>query len=198
MSTKTKGGFDMSKKMVVIAGMALALSAGQLMAQDTTSTGKVQSSTVTCADLNWSAEVLAANPDIASMCQTVYEKNGKLFAKTSVEVVRVRGNTMTFRPIHTDGTKGDSRSVTLASSWRAKIAGREYRASDLMRGQELNVYLPEDRFALAIEDVESEFVVIETVTEMPTTASPLFLIGLAGGAFLALGGMLSGIRRRLS
>jgi hypothetical protein len=198
MTTKTKGGFDMSKKMVVIAGMALALSAGQLMAQDTTSTGKVQSSTVTCADLNWSAEVLAANPDIASMCQTVYEKNGKLFAKTSVEVVRVRGNTMTFRPIHTDGTKGDSRSVTLASSWRAKIAGREYRASDLMRGQELNVYLPEDRFALAIEDVESEFVVIETVTEMPTTASPLFLIGLAGGAFLALGGMLSGIRRRLS
>jgi hypothetical protein len=198
MSTKTKGGFDMSKKMVVIAGMALALSAGQLMAQDTTSTGKVQSSTVTCADLNWSAEVLAANPDIASMCQTVYEKNGKLFAKTSVEVVRVRGNTMTFRPIHTDGTKGDSRSVTLASSWRAKIAGREYRASDLMRGQELNVYLPEDRFALAIEDVESEFVVIEAVTEMPTTASPLFLIGLAGGAFLALGGMLRGIRRRLS
>ncbi len=45
----------MSKKMVVIAGMALALSAGSLMAQDTTSTGKVQSSTVTCADLNWSA-----------------------------------------------------------------------------------------------------------------------------------------------
>ena len=191
----------MSKKVIVIAGMALALSAGQLMAQDqdtTNSTGKVMSSTVSCADLNWSAEVLAANPDIGAMCQSVYEKNGKLYAKTSIEVVRVRGNTMTFRPIHTDGTRGDSRSVTLASHWRAKIAGREYRASDLMRGQELNVYLPEDRFALAIEDVESEFVVIETVTEMPTTASPLFLIGLAGGAFLALGGMLSGIRRRLS
>jgi hypothetical protein len=188
----------MSKKMVVIAGMALALSAGQLMAQEENSTGKVQSSTVTCADLNWSAEVLAANPDIASMCQSVYEKNGELYAKTSIEVVRVRGNTMTFRPIHTDGTRGDSRNVTLSTGWRAKIAGREYRASDLMRGQELNVYLPEDRFALAIEDVESEFVVIETVTEMPTTASPLFLIGLAGSAFLALGGMLSGIRRRLS
>jgi hypothetical protein len=135
------------------------------------------------------------------MCQTVYEKNGKLFAKTSVEVVRVRGNTMTFRPIHTDGTKGDSRSVTLDSSWRAKIAGREYRASDLMRGQELNVYLPEDRFALAVEDDsldDSDFMAIEETTEMPTTASPLFLIGLAGGAFLALGGLLSGIRRRLS
>jgi hypothetical protein len=191
----------MSKKMIAIVGMTLSLSAGQLMAQDTTSTGKVQSS-VTCADLNWSAEVLAANPDIASMCQSVYEKGGKLFAKTSIEVVRVRGNTMTFRPIHTDGTKGDSRSITLATSWRAKIAGNEYRASDLMRGQELNVYLPEDRFALAIAGDEglgdSEFMVITTATEMPTTASPLFLFGLAGSAFLALGGLLSGLRRRLS
>ena len=192
----------MSKKMVVIAGLALSLSAGQLMAQDTTSTGKVQSSTVSCADLNWSAEVLAANPDIAQMCRTVYEKDGRLFAKTSVEVVRVRGNTMTFRPLHTDGTKGDSRSVTLDSGWRANIAGREYRASDLMRGQNLNVYLPEDRFALAVEDDDgiddADIMVIEDATEMPTTASPLFLLGLAGGAFLALGGLLSGIRRRLA
>ena len=187
----------MSKKVVIAVGMALSLSAGQIMAQDTTSTGKVQSTTVTCADLNWSAEVLAANPDIAAMCQTVYEKDGRLFAKTSIEVVRVRGNTMTFRPLHLDDTKGDSRSVTLDSSWRAKIAGREYRASDLMRGQNLNVYLPEDRFALAIEDSD-DFMVIEEATEMPTTASPLFLVGLAGGAFLALGGMLSSIRRRLS
>jgi hypothetical protein len=39
---------------------------------------------------------------------------------------------------------------------------------------------------------------IGAATEMPTTASPLFLIGLAGGAFLALGGLLSGVRRRFS
>mgnify|MGYP001823334087 CR=1 FL=1 len=190
------------KKVVAAVGMALALSAGQLMAQETNSTGKVQSSTVTCADLNWSAEVLAANPDIAAMCQTVYEKDGQLFAKTSIEVVRVRGNTMTFRPKHIDGTLGDSRSVTLDSSWRANIGGRQYRASDLMRGQSLNVYLPEDRFALALETDDgmddANMMVIEDATEMPTTASPLFLVGLAGGAFLALGGLLSGIRRRLA
>ena len=191
------------KKVVAAVGMALALSAGQLMAQETTSTGAVQSSTVTCADLNWSAEVLALNPDIAAMCQTVYEKDGKLYAKTSVEVVRVRGNTMTFRPKHTDGTLGDSRSITLDSAWRANIGGRQYRASDLSRGQELNVYLPEDRFALAVADDdgldETEMMAIGAVaTEMPTTASPLFLVGLAGGAFLALGGLLSGVRRRFS
>ncbi len=188
----------MNKKMVVAVGMALSVSAGSLMAQD-----KAVSSTVTCADLNWSAEVLALNPDIAAMCQSVYEKDGSLYAKASIEVVRVRGNRMTFRPLHTDGTLGDSRSVQLDSAWRAEIGGRSYRASDLMRGQQLNVYMPEDRFALAIHDEDgpddADMVVIEEeVVEMPATASPLFLIGAIGGAFLALGGMLSGIRRRFS
>ena len=72
-----------------------------------------------------------------------------------------------------------------------------------MRGQQLNVYLPEDRFALAIADAdgpdEADIMMIEEeVVEMPTTSSPLFLFGLAGGAFLALGGLLTGLRRRLS
>ncbi len=188
----------MHKKMVVAVGMALALSSGSLMAQD-----KAVSSSVTCADLNWSAEVLANNPDIGETCQAVYEKDGRLFAKATVEVVRVRGNRMTFRPVHTDGTMGDSRSIQLDSAWRAEIGGRSYRASDLMRGQQLNVYLPEDRFALAVDDAdgldEADLVVIEEeVVEMPATASPLFLIGAAGGAFLALGGLLSGLRRRFS
>ena len=38
----------------------------------------------------------------------------------------------------------------------------------------------------------------EEMVEMPTTASPLFLIGLAGGAFMALDGLLSGLRRRFA
>ena len=188
----------MSKKMVVAVGMALSLSAGSVMAQD-----RAPSSTVTCGDLNWSAEVLAANPDIGQTCRAVYEKDGRLFAQVPIEVVRVRGNRMTFRTVHTDGTRGDSRSVQLDSAWRANIGGRSYRASDLMRGQNLNVYIPEDRFALVVEDEdgpdEADLIMIEDeVVEMPTTASPLFLFGLAGGAFLALGGLLSSLRRRLS
>jgi hypothetical protein len=185
----------MQKKLVVAMGMALALSAGQVSAQEESATS--------CADLNWSAEVLAGNPDIGQSCQAVYEKGGKLFAKASIEVVRVRGNRMTFRPMHTDGSKGDSRSVQLDSAWRADIGGRSYRASDLMRGQQLNVYLPEDRFALAVEDADGPdaaemMVVEEEVVEMPTTASPLFLVGLAGGALLAMGGLFGRIRRKLA
>jgi hypothetical protein len=178
----------MKKKLVIGIGFALSMGMGQAMAQD---------AAPTCADLNWAADVLAANPDIAQSCKGVYEKNGEMYAKVSIEVVRVRGNRMTFRPMHTDGSKGNSRSIVLDNSFRAEIGGREYRASDLMRGQELNVYMPPDRFALAVDE-ELDMVVTEEVVEMPTTASPLFLIGLLGGAFVALGGMLSGIRRRLA
>lgn len=193
----------MKKKMVVAMGMALALSTGSVMAQNAATADMAADTSPTCADLNWSAEVLAMNPDIAESCQGVFEKDGSLYAKVTIEVVRVRGNRMTFRPMHTDGTKGDSRGVSLANDWRAEIGGRQYRASDLMRGQQLNVYLPEDRFALAIADAdgpdEADIMMIEEeVVEMPTTSSPLFLFGLAGGAFLALGGLLTGLRRRLS
>ena len=185
----------MQKKLALAVGVVAALSMGQANAQVTD---------LTCADIQWSAQVLAANPDVGESCQAVYEKDGRMFAKVSVEVVRVRGNTITFRPLHTDGTRGDSRSITVPSDWRARIAGRNYRASDLMRGQQLNVYIPEDRWALAVHDEdfgtmeETALVAIEEETvEMPTTASPLFLLGAAGGAFLALGGLLGGLRRRL-
>ena len=188
----------MSKKIVTVAAaMALSLSASQVFAAKA-----VESTAVTCADLNWSAEVLELNPDIAETCQAVYEKDGELFAKVSIEVTRVRGNKMTFRTIHTDGSKGKNRTVTLPSDWRANIAGRKYRASDLIGGQQLNVYLPQDRFELSIGDDDAyvnELLVVEPVEEevvMPTTASPLFLVGLAGGGFLTIGAALTALRRR--
>jgi hypothetical protein len=187
----------MLKFSLNLVGLSLALMAGAALAVDA-----APESAVTCDDLNWSAHVLEQNPDIAQTCRGVYEKEGRLFALAKIEVVRTRGNTITFRTLHTDGGKGDSRSVTMDSSWRAKIAGRNYRVSELSRGQELNVYMPEDRFALAVEDDdgpdEVDLVVVEEVTAMPTTASPLFLFGLAGGAFLALGALLGTVRRRLS
>ena len=115
----------MKKKMVVAMGMALALSTGSVMAQNAATADMAADTSPTCADLNWSAEVLAMNPDIAESCQGVFEKDGSLYAKVTIEVVRVRGNRMTFRPMHTDGTKGDSRGVSLANDWRAEIGGRQ-------------------------------------------------------------------------
>jgi LPXTG-motif cell wall-anchored protein len=162
-----------------------------------------QSDAPTCGDLVWSAQVLAANPDIAESCQGVYERGGQLYAKVSIELQRVRGNRLTFRPKHMDGSMGSPRSIVVDNAWRATIDGREYRARDLLAGQELSVYIPEDRFALAVaddmlaEDAEIELIGIEeamTVTAMPTTASNLYTVLAGGLAFLGLGAFLT--RRR--
>ena len=105
---------------------------------------------LTCADLHWSPEVLTANPDIALACQGVYEKDGVLYARATIEVVTVQGDTIKFRTLRTDGSKGVTRSVKMDRNWRFRLDGREYRARDLDRGQQLNIYLPQDRFALTV------------------------------------------------
>ena len=134
----------MMRRFFKVAGFALLLAAVGAVAADQPR-GAVQ-----CADLKWSAEVLAANPDIASACQGVYEKDGILYAKATIEVVRVVGNTLRFRTLLTDGRLGKRRSVSLDSQWRVSLDGREYRLSELSEGQRLNIYLPEDRFALTV------------------------------------------------
>jgi hypothetical protein len=161
-----------------------------------------QSPAPVCDDLVWSAQVLAANPDIRKSCQGVYERNKELFAKVTIEVIRVRGNRVTFRPEHTDGSTGAARTITVGQSWRADIDGRSYRASELLPGQKLSVYIPEDRFALAMDDGafdgDEELYDIQeaTVVTMPKTASPLYLIVGGGLSFIVLGAAMS-LRRRL-
>ena len=105
---------------------------------------------VECGDLKWAPQVLAVNPDIALACQGVYERDGVLYAKASIEVVRVTGNKLRFRTLRTDGTKGAARSVTLDSKWRVNLSGQEYRLMDLVEGQQLDIFLPENSFALTV------------------------------------------------
>ncbi|MEO1078606.1 MAG: hypothetical protein AAFY29_03555 [Pseudomonadota bacterium] len=131
---------------------------------------QAQGSAPTCDDLVWSAQVLAENPDIRKSCQGVYQRGDDLFAKVTIEVTRVSGNRLGFRPQHLDGSMGKPRSISVPSTWRARLDGQEYRARDLMPGQRLNVYVPEDRFALAMEneklmsDEELELFEIEGAT----------------------------------
>jgi LPXTG-motif cell wall-anchored protein len=158
----------------------------------------------TCDDLVWSAQVLAANPDIDDSCQGVYQRGNELFARVEITLTRVRGNRLTFRPQHLDGTQGKARSIVVPNSWRATIDGSEYRARDLMAGQKLSVYIPEDRFALALgestlageEDIELiEIEEAAVVSSMPKTASALPSAFLAGLLLLGSGLLLRARRR---
>lgn len=134
----------MNTRALRITTVALALLAGGPAAADR------PAGEITCADLHWAAEVLASNPDIALACQGVYEKDGLLYARAVIEVVRTQANTLWFRTLRTDGTLGLTRSVRLDANWRVKLDGRDYRLNELESGQRLNIYLPEDRFALTV------------------------------------------------
>jgi hypothetical protein len=181
------------KKMVFLACTVTALSGGQnALAQDDLS----------CGDIEWSSMVTERYPNIANACDAVVEKDGKVFAKIEVEVMRVRGRTLTFKILNNDGSSGGNYSQTVETSWRAKIGGRNYRASELSRGQSLNVYMPHDRWAVIHEDDDGpdieDAVALVAAPELPKTASPLPLIGMLGGLFVLLGTGLGAIRRRLS
>jgi hypothetical protein len=181
------------RKLVVLGGMCVAMVFGQTaIAQDD----------VGCSDIEWSSVVTDEYPSIANACDDVVVKNGKMFAKIEVEIMRVRGRTLTFRIMNNDGTSGGTYSQTVEMDWRAKIAGREYRPRDLSRGQSLNVYMPHDRWAVIHEDEdgpdEIDAVEITAAPVLPETASPLFLFGLGGLGLMSLGGVLGLVRRRLT
>lgn len=128
------------------AGLVLLLLAPAALAQY-----DIQTGLPSCVTLNWSEAVHRSYPDIDEICQGVYERDGVLYARAEVEVLRVSGNRLTLRTLHTDGSRGHQTSVRVGPNWRAQIDGRDYRAGELVGGQRLTVYIPQDRFAFATD-----------------------------------------------
>ena len=139
-------------------------------------------------------------PDIDLACNAVMEKNGQLYARVTVEVLRVNGNNITFNVIHRDGSTGGAYTQDVGNSWRANIGGSTYRARDLRRGQRLNVYMPPDRWAMIHDDDDGpdmeDAIALTAAPMLPETASRLPLAGLVGVVFLLMGAALTLLRRQ--
>lgn len=181
------------KKAVAVASFCMLGFAQSGMAQDN----------LTCDDIEWKTVVTDQIPSIASACDAVMMKEGSIHARVEVELLRVRGRTLTFRVLDNNDKSLGVYTQTVDTSWRAHIGGRSFRPADLSRGQRLNVYLPSDRWAVIPEDAAAEpavemAVVPEPAPELPKTASPLPLIALLGSGFMALGAGLGWFRRRRS
>ena len=157
---------------------------------------------LSCSDIEWSSAVTSEYPSIADACDAVVVKNDKMYARIQVEVQRARGRTLTFKILNNDGTSGGSYTQNMSSSWRANIAGKSYRPSELYRGQELNVYMPHDRWAVIHEDEDGpddmDATELAAAPMLPKTAGILPLFAAFGLGFMALGGVLGAVRRRLA
>jgi len=110
----------------------------------------------TCDDLAWSAAALAANPDVGLLCQGVYVKGNTHYAKATIRITRVDGQRVTFVPYRRDGSLGKARNVALTHDWKVVINGEELTAKNLVKGQELTVFIPQDRFAISLGGPDAE------------------------------------------
>ncbi len=179
------------------------LSALPFLAIGTTASAQAD---LTCADIEFSYEITSRYPDAQKGCLDVVEVDGERFAKMSVEVMRTGTNRATFRFKHADGSYGPTHRTELDPSWRANIGGRDYRIRELQRGQELNLYLPGDRWEAHIDAPMATFVTYSGYSlyeddggagaALPSTASPLSTFGALGGAALFSAFLMRIYRRR--
>jgi hypothetical protein len=164
-----------------------------------------------CADIQFTGPIAREFPNARDACLGVVTRDGRQFAHFQARVTNVRGNTIQAEFKLPDGTYGREISYTPDPEARVRIAGRTYRYRDLARGQELDVYLPPDRWEVAVQsDPEVSFaaaptVVFVTVAQpattvaantLPRTGSLVPLVGALGGLLTVLGFAVAGIRRR--
>jgi hypothetical protein len=176
---------------------------------------------VTCQDLQW-GDFIADHPDVDDACVDVVERDGIAYAKFNVTYQGTNNDASvklrlhkpdgsfavdTFRPpegftVELPDSNTDPSVASGETAFQNRPVGQS-AFDKIPTGTDLRLYVPEGRWFVVIEE---EVVVIEEVEPyvapepevvvMPTTASHLPLIGLAGGLFLMLGGALGAARRR--
>ena len=182
--------------------------AGTVLALMWTQSALAQTS---CRDLTFTGPVARQFPNARDACLGVETRDGRQYAHFTARIRAVRGNTIEAEFKQPDGTYGRPISFTPEPDARVRIAGRTYRYRDLSRGQELDVWLPPDRWEIVQPaDPEQSFaaaptVIIFAISEpspavasntLPRTASVLPMAGALGGLLTVLGLAVAGIRRR--
>jgi hypothetical protein len=227
METKTN---DMSgiRLGAALIGMICAGSAGaqQQQLDATSDLASSSAQTASCSDVAWANDLLALYPRIAEGCQEVVVVDGVKWARFDADFVRSDGRsgtvTLNFKN-REDRPMGDL-ILRPKSEQSVFIDGRSVRISQLRRGQQLNLYVPEGMFAAGVEPGAPIEQLAQIVREpaipaqanpapspllaqadpapagpsarrLPSTAGPLPLFALAGLLSL-LGGLGLTIRRR--
>lgn len=144
-----------------------------------------------CSGVQWSKEALATYPNLKAACQAVEERDGRTFVRFqgTVERNNNRGQELDVRI-----KGGDTVSLTPPEGMSIYMNDRKTPVSQLRRGDELNFYIPEDRFAanFAEDDAPTAKLVTvpvvfrETVMEEPAERTAAALPATASNRGLAL------------
>lgn len=167
--------------------------------------GSAWSQAATCGDLDW-GNFEAEYPGIGSACQGVVYRNGIAYAKFRAKMVRRFNNgDVNLRIYRPDGT-WFVETFSPPDDFIVETTLGPMTFAEVPSMGDVNIYVPEgERFTIvSVVEEEPEIEIVEAYVApppapepvLPTTASPLPLIGLAGGLFVALGGLIAGLRRR--
>lgn len=203
----------MAWRAAILIGAAVALGASApASAQNQNRVERTFSATGTsCEQVTWSAEALAAYPNIAAACKEVLQRDGRYYVRFEGTVERTanRGQEVTV-----DFEGGDSMTLTPPENLTLYREGRRSSVAALRRGDELNFFVPETQLAAHFFESESpaaqvQIVPIRVTTvhrvaaaprqdTLPETATmmPLPLFGIAGLVFTIIGIGLTARRRR--
>lgn len=177
--------------------------AATLLALSWSSAGVAQGN---CGNIEFGPQITSQFPNARNACLGIVQRGNEQFAQFHMRIRNVRGSQVEAEFRLPDGTYSRPVTFTPPADARARIDNRSYRFRDLSRGQELNIYLPPDRWALAAPQDDQEFVVAEQITivefseptqqvaALPRTATPLPLLAVLGGLLTALGGAVAGLR----
>lgn len=155
--------------------LVLAVSATMAMSANAQDPEYVMSCAELAADQNLelTAEARERFANLKGSCMGIVDRDGELYAHTQMVVRRVINNKVTLYIPATDSTI----DVHPDASSRVDIGGTSVRPRDLIRGQELNLYLSVDKFTQAVpdeivlptEDGELVPVAAAPVAALPTT-----------------------------
>jgi hypothetical protein len=184
---------------IMIAGLGLL--AFSALAQDPATSPAVPTE-MACEDFTPTTEAQQRFADLEGACEAIVERGGVLYAKTTAIVRRVTAGSVRLYLPSTDKTF----TIRPGTDTYVLAAGIKTRPRDLTRGQEIRIYINVDEFAEpVIEEValvtETDEIVVhvaEEVPALPTTASILPTLGLAGGFLLLCGGLIRRVRTRRS
>jgi LPXTG-motif cell wall-anchored protein len=198
---------NMRVRTSIAAGVLTLVCAGAAVAQS----GVDRSFTATsddCSGIQWSQQALETYPTIASACQGIEVRNGKRYAKFEGTVQR---NIENGKQLEVRFKDGGNMMLTPKPDVVVYINDKKTPVKDLSRGDELNFYVPEDRFAAQIAQDTSatpQYVVVpivyhqttyepeRTAAALPSTATNDGIMLLFGSLMTALGMWLTFQRRR--
>jgi hypothetical protein len=160
-----------------------------------------------CGDIVFTDDISSRFPEVQEACQGIVERDGRQYAHFQARITRVRGDNVEAEFRLPNGDYGRPVSFSPPPEARVRIAGRSYRYSELDRGQELDVYLPPDRWEIAVhEDPSTDFAAATNVTTislsqperqvatLPATASRFPWFVVIGFALIVLGTAIAGPR----